>query len=217
MRQDFFEFVPQFKLAVSGNHRPGLRTVDEAMRRRTNLIPFNVTIPPVKRDPKLSEKLRAEPGGIFQWMIDGCLAWQREGLRPPRAVSTATDNYMSSEDALGRWLDERTIRSANARAGSSELYHDFRRWAEGAGEYVGSQKRFSQSLESRGFRLSRTKTARAFIGLKLAALGNRVTDVTGRPIKPVREFSKNKFSTGITGAPVIPVTPKFVRAAKAGK
>src|ERR1019366_5705863 len=32
MRQDFFEYVPQFKLVVAGNHKPGLRTVDEAIR-----------------------------------------------------------------------------------------------------------------------------------------------------------------------------------------
>ena len=29
MRQDFFEFTPQFKLLIMGNHRPGLRGVDE--------------------------------------------------------------------------------------------------------------------------------------------------------------------------------------------
>jgi putative DNA primase/helicase len=34
MRQDFFEFLPQFKLFIVGNHKPGLRGVDEAMRRR---------------------------------------------------------------------------------------------------------------------------------------------------------------------------------------
>ena len=45
MRQDYFEFVPQFKLVIAGNHKPGLRSVDEAIRRRLNLIPFTVTIP----------------------------------------------------------------------------------------------------------------------------------------------------------------------------
>jgi putative DNA primase/helicase len=45
MRQDFFEYVPQFKLVVAGNHKPGLRNVDEAIRRRLHLIPFTVTIP----------------------------------------------------------------------------------------------------------------------------------------------------------------------------
>ena len=42
MRQDFFTFVPEFKLLIAGNHKPGLRGVDEAMRRRLNLIPFRV-------------------------------------------------------------------------------------------------------------------------------------------------------------------------------
>jgi putative DNA primase/helicase len=45
MRQDYFELVPQFKLVVAGNHRPGLRSVDEAIRRRFRLVPFTVTIP----------------------------------------------------------------------------------------------------------------------------------------------------------------------------
>ena len=39
MRQDFFEYIPQFKLLVAGNHKPGLRSVDEAIRRRLHLIP----------------------------------------------------------------------------------------------------------------------------------------------------------------------------------
>jgi putative DNA primase/helicase len=51
MRQDFFEFVPNFKLVIAGNHMPGLRSIDEAIRRRLYLIPFSVTIPPDERDP----------------------------------------------------------------------------------------------------------------------------------------------------------------------
>src|SRR5437879_4712884 len=45
MRQDFFEFTPAFKLVLAGNHKPGLRSVDEAIRRRLHLVPFTVTIP----------------------------------------------------------------------------------------------------------------------------------------------------------------------------
>ena len=57
MRCDFFEFLPEFKLVVAGNHKPGLRSVDEAIRRRLHLVPFTVTIPPEERDPRLVEKL----------------------------------------------------------------------------------------------------------------------------------------------------------------
>ena len=31
MRQDFFEYRPTFKLAIAGNHKPALRSVDEAI------------------------------------------------------------------------------------------------------------------------------------------------------------------------------------------
>jgi putative DNA primase/helicase len=39
MRQDFSQYRPQFKLVIAGNHRPSLRGLDEAMRRRLHLIP----------------------------------------------------------------------------------------------------------------------------------------------------------------------------------
>ena len=63
MRQDFFEFTPKFKLMVAGNHKPSLRSVDEAIRRRLHLIPFTVTIPPEDRDEHLADTLKNEWGG----------------------------------------------------------------------------------------------------------------------------------------------------------
>ena len=90
MRQDFFTYNPCFKLLIAGNHRPALRGVDEAIRRRMNLIPFAVRIPPEERDPDLPEKLRMEWPGILKWAIAGCLEWQRIGLSPPAAVTEAT-------------------------------------------------------------------------------------------------------------------------------
>src|SRR5262249_26134045 len=90
MRQDFFEFIPQFKLLIAGNHKPGLRSVDEAIRRQFYLIPFTVTIPAEERDPGLLEKLKTERPGILHWMIEGCLQWQQHGLAPPAVVTAAT-------------------------------------------------------------------------------------------------------------------------------
>lgn len=86
MRQDFFEYVPQFKLLIAGNHKPSLRSVDEAMRRRFHLIPFTVTIPAEQRDITLGDRLKEEWPGILSWAIDGCLDWQQKRLAPPKAV-----------------------------------------------------------------------------------------------------------------------------------
>jgi putative DNA primase/helicase len=91
MHKDFFEYLPQFKPVISGNHKPRLRSVGTAMRRRLHLNPFIVTIPVDERDTQLVERLKAEWPGILQWMIDGCLDWQEMGLAPPEAVIEATD------------------------------------------------------------------------------------------------------------------------------
>jgi hypothetical protein len=44
VRQDFFNYLPQFKLVIVGNNKPILRAVNEAIRRRLNLMPFTVKI-----------------------------------------------------------------------------------------------------------------------------------------------------------------------------
>ena len=63
MRQDFFEYRPAFKLIIAGNHKPSLRSVDEAIRRRFHLIPFAVTIPPEERDGELDRKAERRMAG----------------------------------------------------------------------------------------------------------------------------------------------------------
>lgn len=151
MRQDFFEFWPQFKLFVAGNHKPAIRNIDEAMKRRLHLIPFTITVPPERRDKHLQQKLLAERDGILAWALQGCLAWQRLGrLDPPPQVVAATEEYFEAEDALGRWLEERCVREANAKSLTAELFTDWKQWAEAAGEFVGSQRRFSDLLITRG-------------------------------------------------------------------
>jgi putative DNA primase/helicase len=149
MRGDFFEFVPAFKLIVAGNHKPSLRTVDEAMRRRLNLIPFNVTIPPEERDKDLAEKLKAEWPGILKWMIEGCLKWQGEGLEPPQSVVGATAEYLQSEDTFATWIEERCELKPSYGDTSANLFASWKAWAELMGEPAISRKKFGNKLESK--------------------------------------------------------------------
>lgn len=167
MRQDYFEFTPRFKLIVAGNHKPGLRSVDEAIRRRFHLLPFTVTIPEAERDPDLRHKLKAEWPGILAWMIEGCLDWRSMGLRPPPAVVEATAAYLDAEDAVSAWIDERCLRSPAAWSPAGELFSSWKAWAEAAGEFVGSAKRFGQNLETRGFAPHRRRDGRGYLGLEL--------------------------------------------------
>jgi putative DNA primase/helicase len=175
MRQDFFEYVPQFKLLIAGNHKPSLRTVDEAIRRRFHLIPFTVTIPPEQRDATLGDRLKDEWPGILAWAIEGCLRWQAIGLAPPRAVQEATSKYLEAEDSINAWIDETCRRDPNAFTASARLFSSWTVWASLSGEAVGTQKSFVHSLESRGFEQQRRRLGdrysnpvRGFSGLRVA-------------------------------------------------
>jgi P4 family phage/plasmid primase-like protien len=167
MRQDEITFLPQFKLIISGNHRPKLRNTDNSMRRRLHMVPFTAYFPEDKRDTKLMQKLQSELGGILQWAIDGCLAWQREGLNPPSAVLAATEDYFATQDTLGTWLEEKTREDKQAKTHSSDLYNGFKRWCEARGEYAPTQRDFSQKLEERGFAKQKSHGLVTFRGLRL--------------------------------------------------
>ena len=85
MRCDFFEYLPTFKLFISGNHKPALRSVTPAIRRRFHLIPFAVRIPDSERDDDLKDKLRAE------WDGDSALG----GRRLPRMAKAWVESSRS--------------------------------------------------------------------------------------------------------------------------
>ena len=148
MRGDFFTFQPSFKLIIAGNQKPSLRNVDEAIKRRFNLLPFTVTIPAEERDRELANKLKEEWPGILAWAVEGCLEWQRIGLAPPKAVTEATEKYLVEEDAVGRFIAEKCERHPQAQASLKELYAAWKEYSEASGERFLSEKVFSQKLES---------------------------------------------------------------------
>lgn len=147
MYQNNFTYFPQFKLVFIGNHRPEIRTVDVAMKRRIQMVPFNVR--PVRVDNTLNDTLRGEWPAILAWMIQGCLMWQQEGLNPPTLVRAATDEYFRNEDAIGRWLDESTTADEQGTATMQDMYASYREWARENGEYAMTLKRLSTALAAR--------------------------------------------------------------------
>jgi putative DNA primase/helicase len=175
MRQDTFEFWPNFKLMLAANHKPRLQVVDEAMRSRLKLIPFTVTIHPSERDPDLGKKLMEEVPRILRWMIDGCLAWQASGLGNAEAVGEASGDYFHDQDKLAYWLDERTERWPMGFTETSRRFADWKEWATENGFEYGNDTNFSLELQRRGWTHKRYGKARGFkdLSLKVEPLKNR--------------------------------------------
>jgi putative DNA primase/helicase len=176
MRQDFFTYVPQFKLIVAGNNKPSFKGVDEAIRRRLHLVPFLQNIPAEERDPALPAKLRAEWPAILRWCIEGCLLWQREGLNPPESVRQASEQYLNAEDVLGQWLEDCCLTSPRIEfCTTAKLYLSWVEWCAKTGQVAGSSKAFSQKLSERGFEPHKKHGDRGFKGITVSGPAHRDT------------------------------------------
>lgn len=169
MRQDYFEYQPQFTLFIAGNHQPAFRGIDEAIRARVVLIPFTQTIPADERDPLLPEKLKAEWPAILRWAIEGALLWQREGLQVPDVVRCASEEYLADEDTLGAFLDENVIMAPDGRETSADVYQRFRAWQTQTGAaHLWTQTAMTRALKERGIPTAKfTGGARGFRGIRL--------------------------------------------------
>ncbi len=170
MRQDDFEFTPQFKMLVMGNNRPSLRNVDEAMRRRLMVVAFNNDVPREKRDPALPEKLKAEWPAILRWMIEGCLDWQTHRLTCPAEVMSSTDEYFETQDVFGQWLlDECEVDQGNTYKydRSSDLFKSWSEYARANGEDAGNLKSFAARMKNKGFPPVQKSWGRGYEGIRL--------------------------------------------------
>ncbi|WP_245903476.1 phage/plasmid primase, P4 family [Humitalea rosea] len=145
MRQDNFTFRPQFKLTIVGNHKPVLKNVDDAARRRFNIVPF--VHKPASPDRQLEEKLKAEWPAILRWMIEGCLAWQRDGLTKPAVVAAATAEYFDAQDAFGQWLAECCDIDPTPSTKPGALLNSFIAWCQRNGEQQPNRNKMRGMLE----------------------------------------------------------------------
>jgi putative DNA primase/helicase len=166
--RDPFEFQPSHKLVLLANAKPGIRVVDEAIRRRIHLIEFSVTIPEAERDTSLPEKLKAEAGGILAWAVAGCLDWQAGGLQPPNSILAATATYLDREDVIAEWVSEccRPL----GQISLSDAHASYREWAERNGHPVIGRNTFGDQLEAHGIqRVEIRSRVSVFSGLSVVS------------------------------------------------
>lgn len=152
LRQEYFEFTPEFKVFFTTNHKPIIKGGDNGIWRRIKLIPFTVTIPEEKIDADLPEKLKMEMPGVLRWVVEGCLKWQAEGLKDPKAVKEATKGYREDMDILGPYINENCTVSDDEKIEAKTLFENYKKWCYQNDEMDLKNRSFYRQLEVRGFK-----------------------------------------------------------------
>jgi len=154
--REHFTFFATFKLWMATNHRPRIIGTDNGIWRRVREIPFRASFQG-REDLDLASTLTAELPGILAWAVRGCLAWQREGLGLPSAVSEATADYRDESDPLRRFLAECVDKNPGARVSATALYSAYADWSHREGAGLITQTRFGRRLDHLGYPKSHTQ------------------------------------------------------------
>lgn len=168
--KDPFTFNPTHTLVLHTNHLPRLRSLDEGLKRRIAVAPFDAVIPANMIITDFGERLVAQEGGrILGWIIAGAKAfWEADRkLKKPEEVAQATAEYFADEDWIGKFLDEKCEIDPSYTERGGELYAAYKAWAELNGEYARGGNAFAKELEKRGFEKRHTKTGKLWSGLRV--------------------------------------------------
>ncbi len=144
-----FTFKPQGKIWLAANTKPAITERNYAAWRRVHLIPFNVTIPPEKRDQNLENKLIAELPGILNWALEGLKDYLKVGLKTPEAVAKATAEYRKENDSLESFIAECCETGKLKVCKNSELYPNYVNFCNMSGLTPLSQTKFSPEMNSK--------------------------------------------------------------------
>lgn len=140
LRQDFFEFRPEFKPMLSFNSKPFIRGQDDGIWRRILLVPFKQKYveeheradnPGAKlKDKELEHRLwEEESSGILNWMLDGYRMWAETGLQIPDKVRVATNEYRQESNPVREFINIACEHNINATIQANCLYEAFKLWS----------------------------------------------------------------------------------------
>ncbi len=177
MGRDAFTFTKSHKHLILGNHRPQIKTVDEAIKNRVLLVPFDVSFAG-REDRDLPLKIRAEAGFVLHWLIAGHTAWLENGKRLPKceAVERATKGYFAAQSTIEMWIDEccqkvnDPDRPTSSWCTASELYDNYQQWKRARGEGPVSQTRFGEFM-ARAYEKTKGSRGFVYVGLELGQAG----------------------------------------------
>ena len=133
----------------TANELPSLRVVDGSIRRRLMVWPLNHRAS--HPDYTLGARLVSPQhlGAVVEWLREGLARYSEiiaegEPMPIPKAVKSATDDYLEEADVIGRWIAESLQEGMETTM--SVLYDSFVKWCEGQHRRPQSERTVSTYL-----------------------------------------------------------------------
>jgi len=161
-----FEFYPNFKIWIQTNHKPIIRGTDAGIWRRIHAIPLTYKVSESKRDKDLVKKLESELPSILSWAVEGCLLWQKEGLKLPPVIAAGIQEYKNEMDIISTFISEECDLITDWETNANVLYSEYEKWSKNSNEYLMSKTKFGREIAKRFNRL-RKSYGNVYKGIRL--------------------------------------------------
>ena len=175
-----YDTKPTGKLLFRTNYKPEIAGQDEGIWRRIKLVPFTVSFKD-REDRQLEEKLKGEASGILNWLLEGCLLWQKEGLDLPPQVEEASAEYRSEEDNLNDFFTTCLEKGTTYAITKKRAYDLYKKYTEMADEKTLSKNDFGKRMSEypgigEGY-VYDPKQQRAWTGIRENRENTKIMDV----------------------------------------
>ena len=173
--QDPITFEITHKLWLMGNYKPEIQGQDNGIWRRIHLVPFQHQFPKSgqvgyrKRSDVITELFK-ESSGILNWLLKGLRDLEANGLNPPPAVQSATDEYRSESDLLEEFINACCALGANLSTSTRDLWKAYSAHCSDQTQAYTSQRKLTTAMEERGFRQKRTNSSRQLEGITVCII-----------------------------------------------
>ena len=144
--QNTTNIEPTWTLVVHGNGKPRVNTEGEGFWARMALVPFDASfidaksqIPNLKRDLKTKKAQQ----GILSWAVEGCLEWQKMGLKEskPQCILDATREFRSDSDRLKDFYEQECVFNPDFKILKQDLWNKYHEYCEHM--HIPAGRRFS--------------------------------------------------------------------------
>ncbi len=168
LHQRQIEYLPELKLWLAGNTRPLITETNSGAWDRVRLIPFTVSFIG-REDRGLEDKLRAELSGVLNWAIRGYRMYVEQGLKAPKCVDAATEEYKVECNSLLSFVAQKCVvnKLGQLKIRTKDLYTAYCEYCQTEGQYPYSSRRVKSSLASQGIVATHTRDGDYYINITL--------------------------------------------------
>lgn len=175
-------WTPTHTITFLTNNPPTVQDIGPAMASRVMVADFRERFEGAREDKKLYERLKEESEGILSILVRLAVQWyeSERGLELPERVLRASAEYLTSNDPIGRALDEAFVFDKAATSGARKLYDAYTDWfarSDIEGDAL-TLTAFGLLLTRRGFKKTNTRSGVVYTGIRARSAAELADDET---------------------------------------